>query len=154
MNTQANDSNIARILAIGLQPREVEFAKKFAQQTGAKINGVNSEMDLMEQVRTGKYRMVIVGQVNDTIDPAYLVWLLKGLIPCSNLVLIFNSLSSEDAKKLHEHRIQNIFIRPGDPKDLIELFETALTAKEEKPGTGFMQTLMHWVPFLNHTKAA
>ena len=154
MTTQANDSSVIRILAIGLQPKEAETAKKFAQQAGAKISGAKDDMELMAQVRTGRYSMVIMGQVKDSIDPAYLVWLLKGFIPYSNLVLIFNTLDQDDKKQMHAHGANNILMRPCEPQDLISLFEAALTEKEDRPGTGFIQSLMNWIPFLSHRNAA
>jgi hypothetical protein len=141
-----------RVLSIGLQHQEQRAVAAICSQIGGKYEDSIDEMDLYRLAQSGNAPVCIIGQSEKNPEPSYLVWLLKGIIHPYKTILIYNSFSEEESKKLDRFGAENVLTRPLDPDRLARMMESASIAFEAR-GESAHFSLSRLNPFRRHTKA-
>lgn len=124
--------------------------EKLCAQAGGKLKNHKDEMELLQHVQMNAHSICIIGQSKETPEPTYIVWLLKGMIHSSNIILVYSMLDEVEEKKLHRYGATNILTRPMDPHRLARMVESAFTAPEERT-EGLMTAIIRLLPFHKHS---
>lgn len=121
-----------QVLSLGLQPQEQSVLEKICAHGNGEWNAVNDEMDLYRIAQTGTTVICVIGQSDTVPEPSYIAWLLREIVSPSRIVLLYSSLSEEEAKKVERYKVSNVLNRPLDPRHLARAIDAAFQVREER----------------------
>jgi hypothetical protein len=146
MGHTADTPNVLKLLAIGLHEKESAFLQRAAEQSGGEYFYAENDMEFLTQARFGIYTVLLMGEKKNVSDPTYLVWLLKGIVRPSCIVLLYSSLADADRKKMKRYGVQAIHLRPFHPQAILQSCQQALMETGPRKNR-FVDTLLHLVSF-------
>lgn len=130
-----------RFVSLGLSQQEQQILEQAATQIGGVTVHANTDMELWNQARVSQFDLYIIGQSQDTPNPSYLIWLLKGIANHDRIILIYTSRHQEETERLKRYDAMYVLDRPIDPHRLSRMLESAIDRADHPPRIGLFSRL-------------
>ena len=137
-----------RIITIGMQTKEKAYIDKIASSSGGSVMHTDNEIGLLKLAHNTNFDVCFIGQSDNTPELSYIIWLLKGLIKQSKMIVLFSSLSKEEEEKILRHDVSRVFKRPANPGGISKTIESILSHDHES--VSIWETITNRLFFRKH----
>lgn len=133
------------LLTLGLAKDEEHILESMAASYGGRVDHATNDLDLWDLAQKKNYDACLLGQTAQSHDPCYLVWLLKGVIRKTKVILIYDSINHDDDERLRRIEAAHVLVRPVNGNELLKHLDLALHHQETRR-SGFTEIVRRLMP--------